>query len=158
MTLRDLVPWQHRPLGARRAESPFLSLHQEMDRLFDEFWRSFDLGPASVGFRGFEPRVDVEETGKEVRVTAELPGLEQKDFELHLEGNRLTLRGEKREDREDRGMGWFERSYGRFQRTIALPAEVDAEAVTATFKDGILKITLPKTREAQVRTIPIRTE
>jgi HSP20 family protein len=154
MTLRELVPWQRREIHR--------DLGREVSRLFDEvfrgFDRGFDLAPSAAAFRGFEPRIDVEETAKEVLVTAELPGLEQKDFEIHLEGDLLTLRGEKRDEHGERGAGWYERSYGSFQRAIRLPVEVDADAVSASFKDGVLRVTLPKSRAAQVRTIPIRSE
>jgi HSP20 family protein len=158
MILRELVPWQRREL--RR--EPVRDLGREVDRLFDEVFRSFDrafeVAPAAGARRAFEPRIDVEETARELRVTAELPGLERKDFEIHLEGDVLTLRGEKREERGDRAAGWFERSYGGFQRAIRLPVEVDADAATASFKDGVLRIALPRTREAEVRTIPVHAD
>ena len=150
MTLRELVPWNRRELD--------LEFGREVNRLFDQVFRGFDPTPVVAAYRGFEPRIDVEEKAKEVLVTAELPGLEQKDFEIHLEGDVLTLRGEKRDEQADRGTGYFERSFGAFQRAIRLPVEVDGDAVGASFKDGILRITLPKAREAQVRTIPIRAD
>jgi HSP20 family protein len=154
MTLRQVVPWQRREIDR--------DFGREVNRLFDEVFRGFDRGfefaPPATALRGFEPRIDVEEKAKEVLVTAELPGLEQKDFEIHLEGDLLTLRGEKREEQTDRGKGYFERAFGSFQRSIRLPVDVDGDAVAASFKDGILRITLPKAREAQVRTIPIRSE
>jgi HSP20 family protein len=158
MIFRELVPWQRREL--RR--EPVRDLGREVNRLFDEVFRGFDrafeLAPAAGAARAFEPRIDVEETAKELRVTAELPGLEEKDFEIHVEGDVLTLRGEKREERGDRAAGWFERRHGAFQRAIRLPAEVDADAATATFKDGVLRIALPRARAAEVRTIPVRSD
>jgi len=129
-----------------------------MDRFLDQVFRGLDAPPVASALRAFEPRIDVEELAKEVRVTVELPGLEQKDFEIHLEGDVLRIRGEKRDEVQDRSAGWYERSTGSFERAIRLPTEVDADAASASFKDGILRITLPKARESQVRTIPIRTE
>jgi HSP20 family protein len=158
MILRELVPWQRRPL--RR--EPVWDFGREVNRLFDEafrgFDRAFDLAPAAGVRRSFEPRIDVEATAKELVVTAELPGLEEKDFEIHLEGDVLTLRGEKRGERGARDAGWFERSYGGFQRAIRLPVEVDADAATASFKDGVLRIALPRAREAEVRAIPVHAD
>ena len=154
MTLRELVAWHRRDPGR------YLGSHlsREMDRFLDEVFRGFDAAPVGRPLRGFEPRIDVEELAKEVRVTVELPGLEQKDFEIHLEGDVLRIRGEKRDEGQEQGAGWYERSTGSFERAIRLPTEVDADAVSASFKDGILRITLPKARESQVRTIPVRTE
>ena len=147
MALPSLLRWNRGgSLPARREENPFLALHREMSRLFEDFWRGFDIEP-SLGLpegTSFSPRVDVEETDGEIRVTAELPGVDEKD-------DVLTLKGEKHEEREDRGRGWRERSYGSFYRTIQLPSEVDADKVKAGYKKGILTIRLPKTATARER-------
>jgi HSP20 family protein len=105
----------------------------------------------------FTPSVEVEETENEVRVTAELPGLEEKDFELGLEGGVLTLRGEQRHESEDRKGGWSrsERVYGRFERHVPLPCEVESERARAEFRKGVLTVTLPKTPEARERRVRI---
>ena len=137
----------------RREEHPFLGFQRDMNRLFEDFWRGWDL-PATFesGWSGFNPRVDVEEANGEVRVTAELPGLEQKDFELSLaDDETLVLKGEKREEREDENRGWRERTYGRFERAISLPSEVDPEKVSAQFKNGVLTVRLPKSDKARER-------
>jgi HSP20 family protein len=97
------------------------------------------------------PQADVSETAKEVRVTVELPGMEEKDLEVSFLDGALTIKGEKNEEHEEEKGDVYrsERRYGRFERTIPLPAEVDVDNVKASFKKGVLKITLPKTREGQ---------
>jgi HSP20 family protein len=122
-----------------------------MDRLFDDF---FDLAPFSdVEDRlgAFSPSVDVTEIDNQVQVTAELPGLTEDDIDLSLSQNVLTIRGEKKEEQEERDQNYhrIERSYGSFQRNIPLPVEVEAEQVEASFKNGVLTVTMPKTAQAQ---------
>ena len=99
----------------------------------------------------FMPQIDVDETEKEVRVTAELPGMEEKDVEVTLTQGVLTIKGEKREEHEEnkRDFHHSELRYGMFQRAIQLPADIDADQAKASFKKGVLRITLPKTAEAQ---------
>lgn len=148
-----------RDVTVRRAENPFLSLQREMNSLFEEFWRGFDLRmPFGDGeWSTFEPRIDLEETADSLFVTAELPGLDEKDFEVSLDGDLLVLRGEKRVEREDKAAGWHERSYGSFHRAIALPCEVDVDKVSARFKNGVLRVDLPKAPQAreQRKRIPV---
>lgn len=158
-----------REVPARTDNDPVTALREEMDRLFDDFGRSLapvwaGEGPAFGGLgwpaRAFSPSIEVEETESEVRVTAELPGLEEKDFELDLEGDLLVLRGEKRQASQDREGGWTrsERVYGRFERRLPLPCEVEAEQAKAEFRQGVLNVTLPKTREARERRVRIPIE
>ncbi len=144
-----------RDLPARR--EPFEAFQREMNRLFEDFWRDPWIPSRLGGEAEFWPRMDVEETDGEVRVTAELPGLEEKDFELTLEGDRLTIRGEKRAEREDRRRGWQECSYGSFERTLVLPCEVEAEKASAEYEQGVLRVRLPKTETARerARRIPV---
>ncbi len=97
----------------------------------------------------FLPRVDVSETGKEVRITAELPGLDEKDMEVAVTNNMLTIKGEKKVEEEEGDYYHSERSYGYFNRTIALPQGIDADKAEAKFKKGVLKVTIPKKPEAQ---------
>ena len=159
--MRDLIPWGRSGAPARQDEphhegalSPFFTLRREMDRLFDDAFRGFGLSAFSQG--GW-PQVEVVDRDKEVRVTAELPGLEEKDVELRVEDNVLILRGEKRTEFDDAERQYSERSYGRFERHIALPSEVDDERASATFRNGVLTVTLPKTERARQRAkrIPI---
>src|ERR1043165_9445943 len=108
MALRDLIPWNNggRELSMRREEAnPFLTLHREMNRLFDDAFRSFDLGPFGTD-RFFDrtmgwPNIEVSETEKEMKVTAELPGLEEKDVEVQLANGVLVIRGEKKTETDD---------------------------------------------------------
>ena len=139
-------------MPVRREQSPLLTHEHDMNRLFEEFWRGFDLPSLFEETWGsFTPRVDVEETETEVRVTAELPGLEEKDCEVQLTDGALVLKGERREEHEDRTHGWRERSYGCFERSIPLPCEVDADHASAQFKNGLLTVRLPKTAKARER-------
>jgi HSP20 family protein len=100
------------------------------------------------------PSIDVHETDQAYTVSAELPGIDPKDVELDLRDNAITLRGEKRSERkeEDAGRRYSERSFGRFERTIPLAAEVDADKVEASFENGLLKVTLPKNAKARDKT------
>jgi HSP20 family protein len=155
MAIRDLVPWR-RERGvstSRDREEPFTSLHREMNRMFEDFARSFDLAPwSSWETEGFNPRTDVRETDDAVLVTAELPGLEEKDFELNLAGDVLTLKGEKRHEHEEKGDGAIHRvecGYGSFQRAIQLPCEVLADKATADYCRGVLTVKLPKVPSAK---------
>ena len=154
MPVRDLIPWRsrNRSLVPRRYESPFEAFHRAFDRLFEDFFGDRDWWPlAPVAERTFTPRVDVREKDKEVVVTAELPGLEEKDVEVELTDEGLTIRGEKKQEHEERGEGYYraERTYGAFQRFIDLPCQVDGEKAEAEFRNGVLTVTLPKLPEEQ---------
>jgi len=164
MNVRDLVPWSrgdHERSPATRSDSlsPVVSLHREMNRLFDEVFRGFD-DSRLWGGRGAWPSVDVEETEKEYRVTAELPGLEERDVEVLLQDGLLTVRGAKRLETDARDRSYSERFYGRFERQITLDRDVNDGAVNATFKNGVLTVTVPKNARAGERTkrIPINVE
>ncbi len=161
--LRDLIPWSRgRDVTVRRGEeaNPFLALHREMNRLFDDVFRGFEGLPGFAGLTGRGvtwPSLEVSETDKEIRISAELPGLEEKDVEVLLGDGVLTLRGEKKSESEDKERHFSERYYGRFERRIALPAEVEADQVQASFRNGVLSVTLPKSAKAQehVKRIPV---
>ncbi len=148
----------------REWEHPFASFQREMNRLFDNFFSGFSLSSWAPFDRGatqtFSPRVDVSETDKEIRVSAELPGMEEKDIDISLTRDSLTIKGEKKGETEEKGKDFYrtERSYGSFTRSIPLPAEVDADKVEATFKKGVLDITLPKTAKAieETKKIPVK--
>jgi HSP20 family protein len=156
MNFRDLVPWTR---GERDRDSqsmlPVATLHRDVNRLFEEAIHGFGDSPL-FGDRRW-PSMDVEEKEKEYRVTAELPGLDEKDVEVLLQDGILTVRGEKKLESEDRNRTYSERFYGRFERQISLDRDVDDSAVKATFKQGILTVTVPKSAKAAVRTkrIPI---
>ena len=157
MAIGDLVPWKRRQRDLdihREYNSPFQSLSQEMNRLFDDFRSRFDLEPFgfSHGEAGaFMPKVDVTEDDKEVRITGELPGIDEKDIDITLAKDSVTIKGEKKQEAQQKHKDYYrmERSYGSSQRTIPLPTEIDEEKAQAEFKKGILRIKLPKTAEAQ---------
>ncbi|MFI0847513.1 Hsp20/alpha crystallin family protein [Mesorhizobium sp. IMUNJ 23232] len=162
MSVRDLIPWgrsngNQLPSVFRYDDrDPFLSLHREVNRLLDDVFRGFDsrlpaLGrPSSFGGGGW-PNVEISDSDKEIRVTAEVPGLEEKDIEVMLEDGVLTLKGEKRSETEDKDRQFSERFYGRFERRIPLGYEVEDDKVSADFKNGVLTVALPKTERAQAK-------
>ena len=168
MSIKDLVPRIGRkPLPVRREDAePFRDFQRQMNRLFDEFF-----GEAPLAERGresawapvaFMPRVDVSETDAEVKVSAELPGMDEKDISVELQDDVLVLRGEKKSEQEEKGKNWFrrEQSYGSFHRAIELPAGVDASKAKAQFKKGVLTFVAPKRPEEQARrnVVPIQAE
>ncbi|QYO75548.1 Hsp20/alpha crystallin family protein [Devosia salina] len=168
MNVRDLIPWG-RPntnpapsIFHENDRDPFLSLHREVNRLFDDAFRSFGSGlPTFSGFSAFGggwPSVEISDREKEIAVTAEIPGLEEKDIEILLDDGVLTLRGEKRSETEDKDRQFSERVYGRFERRIPLGYEVEQDKVDARFRNGVLTVTLPKSERAQsqVKRIAIR--
>jgi HSP20 family protein len=160
MNVRDLVPWTRNNGGdrdlpaSREPASPVFTLQREMNRLFDDVFRDFEA--PLWGGRSAWPQIEVEETETEYRVTAELPGLEDKDVEVLVQDGVLTLRGEKRAERQDRGRGFSERVYGRFERRLALDG-IDEDQVKASFHNGLLTITAAKTAQSRssVKKIPI---
>ncbi|MDP3801409.1 Hsp20/alpha crystallin family protein [Brevundimonas sp.] len=163
MNVRDLVPWS-RPGDRDRnlpvegsAESPLFTLHREVNRLFDDVFRGFDA-PGLWGGRPTWPQIEVQDHDREYRVTAELPGLEEKDVEILFEDGVLTLRGEKRQETEDRSRAFSERVYGRFERRLSL-GDIDEDAIQATFRNGVLTVIAPKSEQSRerARRIPINT-
>jgi HSP20 family protein len=161
MSVRDLIPWgrsngNQLPSVFRDDDrDPFLSLHRQVNRLFDDVFRGFD-SPLSTfaspsSFSGRWPSVEISDGEKEIRITAEVPGLKEKDIEVLLEDGVLTLRGEKRSETEDKDRQFSERFYGRFERRIPLGYEVDDDKVSADFKNGVLTVSLPKTERAQAK-------
>ena len=158
---KSILPWKRnknegvmRPLD----DNPFMALHQQMNNLFEDFFGDFEgalrspaQGFLSRGAFGQVPSVDVAETDDEVTVTADLPGLTEKDVEVTLDDDVVTIKGHRSEQREDKQRNYhvMERSYGEFQRAVALPAGIDRDKVKAEFKNGVLKLTMPKQPEAK---------
>ena len=153
--MKSLIPVtnEHRLFG--RQFSPLTALQQEIDRLFDGFGRGFSTTSASP----LLPSMDVSETEKEIEITAELPGLEEKDVQLNVADNLLTIRGEKKSHREEKEKDYrlVERSYGSFQRTIELPNGVNPDSIQATISKGVLKVVVPKPAPAQTKKIAVKT-
>lgn len=163
MPKKSPLPSEGKSLQLKREEyNPLTLLRREMNSLFDNFFRGFELEPFKGHFGTFSPSVDIQESVKDIKVTAELPGVDDKDIDVSLGKDSLTIKGEKQEEKEDRGKDYYrmERSFGSFSRTIPLPAEVDTVKAKAEFKKGVLTVTLPKTSRAikETKKIPVRTE
>lgn len=151
------------PMTREEGWQPFDSLRREIDRVFDDFlptrWRSafarptFDLDfdwPARSSFQ-VAPAMDVLEKAEAYEITAELPGLDEKDVELKIANGMLVIKGEKSEEKDEKNSDYYmsERRYGSFQRAFQLPDAVDPDRIAATFAKGVLKVTLPKSDEAR---------
>jgi HSP20 family protein len=143
--MRGLMPW-----------TGMSSFKQEMDRLFDRaFETRWDELPA---LGDWAPSMDISETKDSLVVKVEVPGMDEKDIQISLQENLLTVKGEKHQEKEEKEERYhrIERSYGAFARSVRMPVAVDASRVTATFKNGLLTVTLPKTPAAKGTAIPIK--
>jgi len=164
MPMRDLIPWgsnKGSDVAKREEDNPVSSLQRDVNRIFEDFWKRFDQPFAEFGhWAPDSPRTDVAETQSALEISIELPGIDQKEIDVSLTNNTLTIKGEKRNNREESNRGYHlsERSYGSFYRSIPLPAGVDTDKASAEFKNGVLIVTLPKTQEAlsQVKKIAVQ--
>ena len=161
MARNPMTPF--RPGGGMFPGDPFLSLHREMNRLFDDVFRGAGLPVAGTQGQGggtfVNASMNVSETEKEIRLTAELPGVTEQDIDISLDDDVLTIRGEKKFERTDdkENFHFVERSYGTFQRSLRLPFPVDPEQVQASFENGVLTVTVPKTgRQERSRRIQVQ--
>jgi HSP20 family protein len=161
MAIGDLIPWsRNRSVAGSRPQdeqNPVLALHREMNRLFDNFFRGIDFPiggsagwPAGGWAVGSWPHVEVSDSDDDVKVVAELPGIDEKDIEVSLQDGLLTIRGEKKS--ETQNAVYSERWQGRFERTVRLGPDVDPDKVSAAFKNGVLTVTAQKRPEAQRQT------
>jgi HSP20 family protein len=134
------------------------SLRREMDRLFERFFEP-EWGQFSA-LGDWAPNMDVSETKEAFVVKMEVPGMEPGDIQVALQENMLTVKGEKRQEKEEKEERYHrvERNYGAFTRTVKLPVTVDASKVAASFKNGLLMVTLPKTPAAKGTTIPVKAD
>lgn len=159
MNMKNLIPWGRKNVPVRREDdNPFYSLQRSVNQVFDDF---LDFGPFAFGssMTSFSPQLDVSETDREFQIAAELPGMDEKDVEVSVSNSLLTLRGEKKNEREDKRKDYYrmERFYGMFERAIPIPEGVDLNKVEASFRKGVLTVTLPKSVEYQERKrIPIK--
>jgi len=160
MAITDLIPWgrDNRSVPGHFGEEtdPFFTLSRNMNQVLDEFTRTRGTSvPGPLGRAGTWPHVDVSETENEMKVVAELPGMDEKDVDLTMEDGVLTIKGEKKS--ETSGTHYSERWHGRFQRSLRLGPDVDPEKVSASFKNGELTVLVAKRPEAQrqVKRIPI---
>ena len=156
MNMRDLIPWGRQSSSAPaiyrdEQPNPLLGFRREVDRLFDDLFRwpdaGFGLGMGRSALAW--PNIEVNDGDREVRITAEVPGMSEDDVELLVEDGVLTLRGEKKSEPEDKDRGYSERFHGRFERRIGLPDGVDEEGARADFRDGVLTIALPRSEQAE---------
>jgi HSP20 family protein len=145
--------WGRSWFGGDPERDPFAHMHREIDRLFHNVVGE-GRGDSEGGAMMMVPDIDVSETDGELEITAELPGIDEKDVDVSLDNGRLTIKGEKKAEKEEKQKDYhlMERSYGAFSRSIVLPFEVDADKVTADFSKGVLKITLPKPAEVKDKT------
>ena len=144
----ELVRWRprrHLPIA-----------RDDMDRAIDRLMRQW-ASPFSFSETGWNPSVDVIETDDEIVVKAEIPGVNRDDIDLTVENDRMTISGEKRQEREEKGDNHFlmERSYGSFRRMFVLPPRANTENVTASYKDGILTVTIPKAEATKGKKVDI---
>ena len=152
--MRSLIPWRRRMGGV------FEPFRQELDELFERF---FPEPVESIGgevMRAWAPRVDVEDTDREIIVKADLPGVDPKDVDIAVSEGSLILRGEKKEEREEKKKNYraVERFVGQFYREIPLPAGTDKEKITATTSKGVVTVTIPKAPQAQPKKIAVKAQ
>jgi HSP20 family protein len=164
MNFGSLIPWRDKsnvPMSREEATDPFVSLRRDVDRIFEEAFNGFGRGlSAWSGASAVTPTLDIADTDTEVVVTAELPGLDEKDFEVTLAGDILTIKGEKKAEAERRnGDAYYvERRFGQFSRSVRLPFEAEDESIEAKYDKGVLTIRIPKPADAQrsVRRIEVK--
>lgn len=150
---KHITPWRRRKeseLDVHRETDPFLTLHDDMNRVFATFFeRPYDL-QAFDGWEGFSPNLDVYETDKVITVEVELPGMDEKDIDVSVHNDVLTISGEKSGETTEKNKSFHrhERSYGAFRRSIQLPDEVDEDKIEAVYSKGILRIVLPRTEQS----------
>lgn len=153
--MRSLIPFSWNTDLARRDDGdPFVAMQNEINRMFKDFGRGW---PARFADSEVSPRIDVAETDSALEVTAELPGIDEKDVDVMLRDDVLTIRGEKKSEREEKKTDYhlLERSFGSFARSIRLPFEADSEAVKANFAKGLLKVTIAKPPQVKEKTVKI---
>lgn len=152
----NLIPWRIKTEERANGGTGLARVRSEMDQLFEHFFR--DPWGALAHIPSGGPALDLAENDKEVTVTAELPGVDPKDVDIDVAGNMLTIRGEKKQEHEekDRDYHFVERRFGRFQRSIQLPSSVDPDKVEAVCKNGTLTITLAKRPDAMRKKIEVK--
>jgi len=145
-----LIPW--------RPFEELTSFRKEMDRLWDRF---FSERPSmNILERGWEPSLDISETKGELIIKTEIPGMDPKDIDISLVGDTLTIKGEKKQEKEEKEENYYriERNYGAFSRMVKLPLAVQNDNIKASYQNGVLKITLPKSEEAKKKQVKIKVE
>ena len=165
MSLKSLMPFARSAVPSRSGFDldPFFSVRRDMDRMFEEMVKGFGAGngmPAAFTSGGVAPKMDVKETDAGIEISAELPGVDEKDIEVELVDDVLTIRGEKKFEKEegdkDKGYHVMERSYGSFSRSVQLPYSADPDKVAADFSKGVLKVSVPRPKEVEAKTKKIQ--
>jgi HSP20 family protein len=149
-----ILPWK------RKKDNFATEYRQELDNLYDRFFEPNFMRPSYLFGEGkWDPTLDISESRKYITVKAEIPGIEAKDFDISIDRRFLTIKGEKKQEQKEKEETYYrvERSYGYFNRTIQLPAEVNPDKVNATYKRGVLKIKLRKSKENESKRIKITT-
>ena len=148
--------------------NPLVQLHREIDRVFDDAFRGFPFATGSFGrsipslapSAWLKPTMDISANEKEYTLTVELPGVEESDFQLELEGDTLKIMGEKKQEKKEQEKDFYrvERSYGSFQRMLSLPEDADQAGITAKFSKGVLTVTLPRKAipKSEATRIPVK--
>jgi HSP20 family protein len=152
MTVRELLHIGKSPISVARGGNPIATFQDEVNRLFGDFFGEShlpswpQLRTAAASAFTVTPALDVSETAKEFKISAELPGMDSKDVQITVADGYVTLRGEKRQESKEEKEGYFrqERSYGTFQRVISLPETANMEKAEASFKNGLLTVSIPK--------------
>ena len=148
----DILPWK------RNKDNYTKDLRRDMENIYDRFFEP-DFVPSTdlFGKGKWGPKLDISEGRKNITVKAEIPGIEAKDFDISVDGRILNIRGEKKQEQTEKEETYYrvERSYGYFNRTLELPAEVDPDKVNASYKKGILKIKLRKTKSSETKRIKV---
>jgi HSP20 family protein len=154
---KELEVW--RPLRELSPFREFERMRREMDRLWDSFFEG-GLRRRPEEVREWFPALDLAETKNEIVVKAEVPGLDPKDIDISLSEGILTIKGEKKQEKEEKEENYhlIERSYGSFTRSVHLPREVQSDKISAAYKNGVLKVTLPKSEEAKKKEVKIKVE
>ena len=150
----DILPWK------RSKNNRVKELRHEIDNLYDRFFDTDFMPSAYLFGKGkWGPKIDISEGRKDITIKAEIPGIDAKDLDISIDGRLLSIRGEKKQEQTDKDETYYrvERSYGYFNRTIELPAEVDPNKVDASYKKGILKINLQKTKSSETKRIKVTT-
>jgi len=149
----ELMPWR------KRGGKEISRLHNELGGWYDRLWDNGSMLPAKFFTpNGLSPVLDISESKKEITVRVEIPGVEAGDLDVSLDGRTLVIKGEKKQEQEDRDENYhrMERSYGYFRRTVQLPVDVDPSKVEAVYKKGVLKVVLKKTRESETKKIEVQ--
>lgn len=156
MSLKSLIPFARTVAPTRTAYDfdPFAAMRRDLDRAFDDVFKGFGSGVAPVAITA--PRMDVKETDAGIEITAELPGVDEKDIEVELADDIVTIRGEKKVEKEEgdkeKGYHLTERAYGSFARSVQLPYGAEGDKVTADFSKGVLKVVVPRPAEVEAKT------